>query len=261
MFGRKRKAAKEAGMPKTTTEVGEFKDASSEAAAQRQPQEVQRRHMRTLSRIAAIAVVGMICAAGFGVYAFMTTSTERESMTADTVEVVIAKEAIPLGTTVTSDMLTTEEVPSRYLSSSVVTDESDIIGNAAVMTISKNSQVTTGMVASASNTSSLANLLDPDMVAVTVSTSAETGVGQLLRQGDTVDVLGTDKASSGVSTTQVVVSNVKVLALDTSMTTASSTYSSVTLAVDEADAIAIREAEQDGTLSLILHSAAATTKD
>jgi pilus assembly protein CpaB len=96
------------------------------------------------------------------------------------------------------------------------------------------------------------------MKAVTVRVSDVEGVGGFVLPGDRVDVVLTRQLDKGVATTEVILQNARVLAVDQSAddrTTKATVAKAVTLEVDMVGAQKVGLASSVGSLSLLLRKA------
>jgi pilus assembly protein CpaB len=104
----------------------------------------------------------------------------------------------------------------------------------------------------------LSALVKPGMKAVTIRVNDVEGVGGFVLPGDHVDIVLTRTIEKGQATTDVVLQNTRVLAIDHA---AKATLAkSVTLEVDTTDAQKIWLAASVGSLSLLLRKAGETTE-
>ena len=104
----------------------------------------------------------------------------------------------------------------------------------------------------------LSALVHPGMKAVTIRVNDIGGVGGFVLPGDRVDVVMTRQLDKGAASTEVVLQNVRVLAIDQLADTRSekpSIAKAVTLEVDTRDAQKLWLAASVGNLSLLLRKA------
>lgn len=107
------------------------------------------------------------------------------------VSVVKATVDIPLGTLVSSEMLTTATVPSSSAAKDSFPDTSLVIGKVARRPILTGAQVRATDFDVNQTATDLAPLLPPGKRALAITIGEVTGVGKLIHVGDTVDVLVT----------------------------------------------------------------------
>jgi pilus assembly protein CpaB len=107
----------------------------------------------------------------------------------------------------------------------------------------------------------LSALVKPGMKAVTIRVNDVEGVGGFVQPGDHVDVVLTRQIEKGSATTEVVLQNTRVLAIDQvadERAFKASVAKSVTLEVDTVEAQKIWLASSVGSLSLLLRKAGET---
>ena len=109
----------------------------------------------------------------------------------------------------------------------------------------------------------LSALVKPGMKAVTIRVNDVEGVGGFVLPGDHVDVVLTRQIDKGSATTQVVLQNTRVLAVDQTAderAQKAAVAKSVTLEVDTVDAQKLWLASSVGSLSLLLRKAGETAE-
>ena len=212
--------------------------------------------------IATIAVVVAILAAVFAGFSFFNAKIQADQMSANTIPVVVATQDIPLGTAITDQNVQIEAIPQAYLVDQAITqqaletDPMAVLGHTAVTTLPKGTQITPNLISGSVNASSLANVIEGNNVAVTIATGTETGLANLLKIGDYVNVVLPTESASGQSNVETVVEKVKVVALDGYLSNPEDAYASVTLEVTPDQAAKIRAAQLRGTVYLTLISSA-----
>jgi pilus assembly protein CpaB len=99
---------------------------------------------------------------------------------------VIATRDVALGVTITTDMLTTQELDVNARETGAFSERSQVIGKVARTNITKGQQVTTADFAESSG----ANLeVPPGFTGIAVQVDQLSGVGTLIKTGDYVDVI------------------------------------------------------------------------
>jgi pilus assembly protein CpaB len=109
----------------------------------------------------------------------------------------------------------------------------------------------------------LSSLVKPGMKAVTIRVNDVEGVGGFVLPGDHVDIVLTRQIEKGSATTQVVLQNTRVLAVDQiadDRAAKATVAKSVTLEVDTVDAQKLWLASSVGSLSLLLRKAGETAE-
>lgn len=220
-----------------------------------------------VSRLATITSISAFVAVGCLAFAVVThnqASSAMASVQADLTTAVVAAQSIPSGTTVEESMLTTAQIPSRYLGEGTLQDLSDAVGKQAVVRIDANTPVRGSELTGSDASSSLAGRIAKGMKAVSIDVSTETDFAQsLLHQGDRVSLYRFD--SEGKK--ELVTSDVEVLALDgyvsyqdlVGASTAAS-YSTVSVQVTQQKAEEIRALQDQGTTLWMVLSSSADTK-
>lgn len=210
-----------------------------------------------------------------------------------TVDVLVARTDIPVGTTITASMVDKQPWPRNLVLDGFVTEASggmDVVGMVARGDIKAREPLLRGKLAKQEEPGFLAASLSKGMRAVTVAVDSVSGVAGFLFPGDHVDVLlthslpqqagelmsgshrGGGAAVGGMggqqsaTTSEVLLPNIKVLAVNVRKTSGLSDVASrlpmadteapgnVTLEMSQDDAKRIRLAEKNGTLSLALRS-------
>lgn len=124
--------------------------------------------------------------------------------------VVVAAKAIPARALITPDMLKTVEMPVKYLPPSYILDPTDLLdGNTtALINIAPGEYIQQNMVSRNSG-------LEPGRRAVSIAVDSVTSVGNSVRQGNFVDIVVSYVDKDGNLRTELLLQNVKVLAVDT----------------------------------------------
>lgn len=141
--------------------------------------------------IAAI-VVGLFAA--FLVYLYAKQlQEEKEELTANQQQVVVAATEIPAGTPLSEDNITTEDVPAQYLPGNplLASDVNIYLGQPVAQEVSAGDMILTSDFAVSEVARTLAGRIPTGERAMTMPVDAISGVGGLLRPGDRVDILGT----------------------------------------------------------------------
>ena len=118
-------------------------------------------------------------------------------------------------------------------------------------------------ITGAGQRATLSALVKPGMKAVTIRVNDVEGVGGFVLPGDHVDVVLTRQLEKGNATTQVVLQNTRVLAVDQTAddrAAKATVAKSVTLEVDTVDAQKLWLASSVGSLSLLLRKAGETAE-
>lgn len=214
------------------------------------------KRVKTLSKVTAAACCVAVLAVGVGVWSQMTAAAKMSVLNEQTTGVLVASRDISTGETVDQSAFHETSVPTSLVVSGALADASGLAGEVALTPIPKGMQLSESFFAGGVNNSSLANVLASGKVAVSLSVDAEKGLSGLLRQGDTVEVLSFEDTTEGTSEPVVVCNRATVVALDALLDEPSDAYTSVTLAVSDAEAADIRAAQVESSISLILVASA-----
>ena len=156
--------------------------------------------------------------------------------------------------------------PSNGLPSGAYAKIQDIVsgGRRVVLAaIEANEPVLALKITGPGQRATLSALVKPGMKAVTIRVNDVEGVGGFVLPGDHVDIVLTRQVEKGNATTQVVLQNTRVLAVDQTAderAAKATVAKSVTLEVDTVDAQKLWLASSVGSLSLLLRKAGETAK-
>ena len=221
-------------------------------------------------------IIGLLLALGVAAFLFMTLNKEApapsQGPTAAAPEVkgtdiFMAAQAIPVGTQITAEMLTTQKWQDNLLLPGFVKAEEGaqaIVGEVARSPFQAQEPILKTKLANKNDPNFLAAELPKGMRVVTITTNETEGVAGFLFPGDHVDVMLThDIDHGGVkdSVSETLLNNVKVLGVDQraagSKADADGKLSiprSVSLMVSPTDAQRLRLGEKIGTLTLSLRA-------
>ena len=124
--------------------------------------------------------------------------------------VVVAAKPIPARALITPDMLTTAEMPVKYLAPSYTLNPLDLSDGktTALINIAPGEYVQQNMVSKNAG-------LEAGKRALSIAVDSVTSVGNSVRQGNFVDIVVSYIDPKGKLTTQLLLQNIKVLAVDT----------------------------------------------
>lgn len=189
--------------------------------------------------------------------------------------VVVAKQTIPAYAEITADMVETVEYPESAVAPNAVLDLESAIGCRTLVEISAQETLMSNHLLKAEDVAGgLALLLEDGMRAVSVSVGNVTGVSNLLKVGNRVDIIvaisapAEDEGENDANTEEkayeqsetiarMLLENVEIVALDTALLgspqddNGNPYYSTVTLAVTPQDAVNLIFAYQEGSVYLI----------
>ena len=172
--------------------------------------------------------------------------------------VVAAAMAIPYGTKVEERHLKFVEIPEDVAPTGFFTAIDQVEGTVSTVAIARNEILVAERFARHETGSTLAALVGENMRAVTVRVNDVIGVAGFLLPGNRVDILASRK--SGVerrATTETILRNIKVLAVDQSASTESNEpviVRAVTLEMTPQQAEAVVRARAEGEIQLTLRN-------
>mgnify|MGYP002517777042 CR=1 FL=1 len=180
---------------------------------------------------AAVAVISL----GFSGATYLSAQNELAKLNSEMVEVVVPKDDIAAGTAITSDMLETEKVPSRYVPKDAAKKKGvkDVVGKTPTASLTKGVPISVGTLQGGSNATSITLAVSEGHVAKTFGLDAAASMSPLLKPGDYVTVIASFGSGNTVETQNL--EHIKVLATDATLngSTAGNSYSTVTLELDE----------------------------
>lgn len=230
--------------------------------------------IRLIAACIAAFVVIIICFAGLSGGGGKQSTEE----TVTKVKVVVAKKDIPAYSLITGDMVKVSEVAESALPEDATTYRKvkDVVGSITLSPIAAKETILSNHLRDA-DSATVTPSIDTDMRAITVGVTATTGVADLIRVGNRVDLFyaAEDSEHSGDTASSLIVENVTVLALDqqlsdttaktstdddsssdsSSSSSSEDVYETVTLHVSVEQAAKISAAEQGGgTIYLALRA-------
>ena len=183
-----------------------------------------------------------------------------------TVDVLVAKSDIGLGQTVTAEAMQWQTWPAATASTSLIrrNDRPDattqIAGSIARAPFIAGEPIREPKLIKANGSGFMAAILPSGMRAVSTEISAENGAGGFILPNDRVDVMLSKREKDNIVTSQVVLANVRVLAIDQAPKEKEGQNAvlgkTATLELTPGDAEILARARQSGTLSLALRSIA-----
>ncbi|MFS0848028.1 Flp pilus assembly protein CpaB [Novosphingobium panipatense] len=185
-------------------------------------------------------------------------------------KVLVAQRALPVGTIITADSVAFQSWPDNLVQDAYYidgqADMSKLLGTVVRFPITAGQPLTQGALVAPGDRGFLAAALGAGMRAVTISVSADAGVGGFVFPGDRVDlVLTQDVKGDGdpLRTAETILRNLRVLATDQATTsqvedgkTVVQGFRTVTLEVTPRIAEKVAVAQQIGQISLSLRSIA-----
>ena len=226
---------------------------------------------------ARIAVLGIAIVAG-GIAAYLASGSSDTSAPAQpvvqmqTVDILVAKSDIGLGQSVKPDDLQWQTWPAATATSNFISRASkadavkEITGSIARSPFVAGEPIREQKLVKADGSGFMAAILPAGFRAISTEISPETGAGGFILPNDRVDVLLTkreknpDGKSPDISNSEVILSNVRVLAIDQAPKEKDGTNSlvgkTVTLELKPEQAETLARSRQNGSLTLALRSIA-----
>jgi pilus assembly protein CpaB len=178
--------------------------------------------------------------------------------------IVVAKQPLRFGAELNAGMLQEVAWPAEARPAGAFSKIDELLsgGRRVVLAaIEENEPVLSLKVTGAGQRATLSALVKPGMKAVTVRVNDVEGVGGFVLPGDRVDVVMTRQIDKGSATTEVILQNRRVLAIDQSAddrAAKAAIAKSVTLEVETVEAQKVWLASSVGNLSLLLRKAGET---
>ncbi len=175
--------------------------------------------------------------------------------------IVVAASPLRFGTKLTAQMLREVAWPDAAIPAGTFTSINDLMGpgkRIVLAAIEPNEPILRTKITGPGQRATLSAVIDPGMRAVTVRVNDVEGVGGFVLPGDHVDVLMTRQPEKGSGNNDVVLQNVKVLAIDQLADDSMdkpSVVKAVTLEVETVSAQKLQLAATLGSLSLVLRKA------
>ena len=180
--------------------------------------------------------------------------------------IVVAKQPLRFGTELNESMLKEVPWPETSMPAGAFGKVSDVLhgGRRVVLTaIETNEPVLSLKITGPGQRATLSALVKPGMKAVTIRVNDVEGVGGFVLPGDRVDVVLTRQIDKGSASTEVVLQNARVLAVDQvadERAAKTTVAKSVTLEVSTVEAQKVWLASSVGNLSLLLRKAGETAE-
>lgn len=237
-----------------------FKKKDAEVPRAKQARTTMQK-VRTLSAACAVCAAVAVAGAGFGAYSswqasdFVGKYSDQSQMS----KTLVLTKAVGKGQTISEEDVALVDVPASLRVAGALGEDglaggSAVVGRAAVVDMGAGTQLTQAFAAGAENKTSLSAALEPGYEAVSISIDAQTGLAGLAKVGDTVRVCTVSDDAVGAQRNETVSDDAVVIALDASLEGAEG-YSTVTVQTTSEEADAIRAAQADGTVTLVMKSA------
>jgi pilus assembly protein CpaB len=175
-------------------------------------------------------------------------------------DVFVASTEITAREPITAAMLTKVERPATTIDPDTVTDEKEIVGSLALISIPVGATITSSKIGRPAN-AALPVRLTPGMRAVSVEIDRVKGVSGLLQAGDRVDVIAVPKSGNEPPPASTILRGVRILAMGSTLEYSSATpnpnesnSTTVTLEVTPSQADLLAMADVNTILRLALRS-------
>lgn len=207
------------------------RDAAAEAAKKR------------LTTIAGISIAVAIGSVAVSAWMFARSAQSLSHVEGNLVQSVVAARDIPAGTILSEGDLEIGEVPRDFSPADAAEDIDDLIGKKTITDQTQGMAVASSSVATSSDPASLPAAISDGCVGMMISLEPADSLSPLVSVGDRIDILG--GASDGVvSTTALLAENVRIIALDASLSGGSEEgYQYVTVEVTRDQAMAIASSQ------------------
>lgn len=162
----------------------------------------------------AFIVIALVAAGGAALLLTRYMDARVAAARVPTSEVVVAQVDIPVATPIKPEWLSVVAWPVTARPGGALSDPTSIVGQVALVPITRGEAVLPSKLAAAGARSGLATLLPGGMRAVAVRVDDVVGVAGFLHPSDRVDVIVTMQPHHGaLNTSKIVLQNIKVLAV------------------------------------------------
>lgn len=185
---------------------------------------------------------------------------QAEAQNLEMVTVVLAAKNIPQGTRITSDMLKTVNMPSKYVTSQWTREEGKVINQFAIVDLQVGDVILGTKLTSEKTTNQLTYKIPEGKRAITTAINSASGVAGHIKPGDYVDVLVAYTVKNNEGERQEVITllqEILVLAVGADLIRIDGVQNTdtMTLAVSPDDAQKITLGESIGRIKLTLRPA------
>lgn len=219
--------------------------------------------MRNKLILVLALVFGLLAA--FLVYNYLNKVNEEAEKRVYT-QVVTAARDIPSNTTITTEMVELKPFPSELRNNKEIVDVQAAVGKISTVTISKGEVLLeTRLVKPGEGTDRLSYAIPEGMRAMSIPVDEVTGVANMIKAGDRIDIVAVAPASDQTPQPHsvIVLQNIEVLAVGTVLNPSTGPTpekaappATITVAVDPQSSLKLKLALQDTEFSLTLRSAA-----
>lgn len=169
--------------------------------------------MAALRRLDRLTLLALVLAVVGGVAAYMALSAPSAARASEERQpLVVAAQAVPAGARISRDAVRVQAMPPGSFPRGGVTSVGDVEGKYATLPIVPGEPLLDSKLSATPPGSSLAALVPPDRLAVSIAVNDVISTGGLLAPGDRVDVLGVISKDAGANA-ELVLRDVVVLAV------------------------------------------------
>jgi pilus assembly protein CpaB len=222
---------------------------------------------RTRTIIVVVVAAFLALLASMGTYRFLSEKGRMaEEARLQTINVVVAAENIPFGSTIKPEQVSLAAWPKNQYPKDVLTDLKTAPGRMARREFLRGEPIVeTKLLSTDKNVGMLSLRIPPGMRAFTVHVNEVVGVGGFIMPDARVDVVMITASSGqgGGGFSKIILENIRVLAIGQTVDQKESkpvTVNTVTLAVTPADAEKLALASNDGKIHLVLRNFADSEK-
>jgi len=204
-----------------------------------------------------VTFVSMSAVFGLGaVFIAKNWLANNQELTEQQINVVVSTVMIPTGTILEGKHLSLAVFPKSLVPEKSINEVEDAIGKVAKDRLYVGEVIRAERLATKGDGSSLASLISENMRAVSIRVNDVVGVAGFLLPGNHVDILNTFRANKKANT-EVILSNIKILAVDQSAANNANKpqlVRAVTVEVDLQQAEILMNARSKGYLQLALRN-------
>lgn len=215
----------------------------------------------TILFVVIALVLGFLAAVVAKRYIEQATAGGRGAVAqSDAVSVVVAKQDIPMASTITAGDVRVEAVPRSIVPEGALTDPKAAVGRGTASPVARGEIILEGRLTAVGVGGGLPGMIKEGYRAITVKVNEVVGVAGFIVPGTYVDVLTTIRRREGDSEpeTRVILQNVRVLAagpyLERDRDNKPVTVNAVTLEVTPEQAEMISHAQNEGEIRLALRN-------
>lgn len=185
---------------------------------------------KSMKKLVIIALIVSVIT-GFAVFQFAISLQKGKDQA--TQPVVLATQAIPKGTVIEKEMLTTEEIPIEMVHQLSIANPEDVLGRITKENIEANEQILTSRLSDTNQeNNNLSYAIEPNYRALTILVDEEKGVAGYLTKGDHVDLVTIWIKQDKTIVSEYVVENIEILEIGPISTgDKGGEYTSVTVSV------------------------------